>query len=106
MIIEPLIDNAVKHGLANTETDGLVAIHVSKSKEFIYINVSDNGCGMPSEELEALVMNYFTQNSQQNNIGLNNLKRRLSMYYSNRASITVNSVEDCGFEVLISIPIQ
>ncbi|WP_278568699.1 sensor histidine kinase [Amedibacillus dolichus] len=106
MIIEPLIDNAVKHGLANTETDGLVAIHVSKSKEFIYINVSDNGCGMPSEELEALVMNDFTQNSQQKNIGLNNLKRRLSMYYSNRASITVNSVEDCGFEVLISIPIQ
>ena len=106
MIIEPLIDNAVKHGLANTEADGLVAIHVSKSKEFIYINVSDNGCGMPSEELEALVMNDFTQNSQQKNIGLNNLKRRLSMYYSNRASITVNSVEDCGFEVLISIPIQ
>lgn len=106
MIIEPLIDNAVKHGLANTETDGLVAIHVSKSDEFVSIDVSDNGCGMSSEELEALVMNDFKTKTQGKNIGLNNLKRRLSMYYSNRASITVNSVEDCGFEALISIPIQ
>ena len=106
MIIEPLIDNAIKHGLANTETDGLVAIHVSKSDEFVSIDVSDNGCGMSSEELEALVMNDFKTNTQGKNIGLNNLKRRLSMYYSDRASIMVNSVEDCGFEALISIPIQ
>lgn len=105
MIIEPLIDNSVKHGLANTEADGLVSIHVSSDDKYIFINVSDNGCGMDSQNLEKLVMNEFRIEKQDENVGLCNLSRRLLMYYSDQASITINSVEDCGFETLISIPI-
>lgn len=103
MIIEPLIDNSVKHGLVNTETDGLVSIHVSSDDKYIFINVSDNGCGMDSQSLEKLVMNEFRIENQDENVGLCNLSRRLLMYYSDQASITINSVEDCGFETLISI---
>lgn len=105
MIIEPLIDNAVKHGMANVETDGLVSICVKQQGDFIKIAVSDNGCGMKPEALEKLVMNDFIIGNQDQNIGLNNLSRRLAMYYGDQASITVNSVEDCGFDTLITIPV-
>lgn len=106
MIIEPLIDNSVKHGLSNTDEDGLISINVFQENDYVKISVSDNGKGMNSEELETLVANDFKIEDDDMNIGLSNLSQRLKMYFGEEALITVNSYEDCGFETLISIPIS
>lgn len=105
MIIEPLIDNSIKHGMKNTETDGLVTIYVGKENDQVSIRVSDNGRGMDTDALEALSMENFKLKGVEDSLGLYNLSRRLHMYYSKEATIKVSSFEDCGFDILIIIPI-
>lgn len=105
MIIEPLIDNSLKHGLVNTSQNGSVIITVKSDDAFVYISVSDNGKGMPAEALEELIMNNFKKDHADENLGLYNLSRRLQMFFFDSADITINSFEDCGFETMITIPI-
>lgn len=105
MIIEPLIDNSIKHGLANVEKDGMISIHVSQNDNYIKILVSDNGIGMNADKLEELVGNGYRIKDHKNNLGLYNLSRRLSMHFLEDSSISINSFEGCGFETLITIPI-
>lgn len=64
MIIEPLVDNAIKHGLSNTESGGLVVIHVECKDDQVIIHVSDNGKGMSAVALEQLIMNQYKCASQ------------------------------------------
>lgn len=106
MIIEPIIENSVKHGLSNIEENGEVSIGVHRINEKIKICVSDNGKGISSDELETLVVNKFKTESQKENLGLYNIYRRLYMYFSDEATISINSFEDCGFETIITLPIE
>lgn len=106
MIIEPIIDNSIKHGLNMTLQDGLVSIYITQRDNFIHISVSDNGVGMSNEALEALIMNDYRMEDGDENIGLHNLSRRLHMFFSNKVILSVNSCEDCGFETMMSLPIE
>lgn len=106
MILEPLIDNSIKHGLSNTKEDGLVTIYVEQIDDHIIIHISDNGKGMCLESLERLIMNDLKVEGQGDNLGLYNISKRLYMYFSKEASIAINSFEDCGFETIITIPIM
>lgn len=106
MIIEPLIDNSMKYGLANVESGGLITIHVYKKEQTIKIHISDNGKGMASEDLEILIMNKFRKSNKEEGLGLYNISRRLYMYFGDKAIISLNSFEDCGFETIITLPIE
>ncbi|MFR9256741.1 MAG: sensor histidine kinase [Merdibacter sp.] len=55
MILQPLVENAVKHGLKNVTRDGEVEIYLGADAQRLTISVSDNGEGMPKEEAEALL---------------------------------------------------
>lgn len=106
MIIEPIIDNSIKHGLNTTLQDGLVSIYITQHNNYINISVSDNGIGMSNEALETLIMKDYQMEDGDENIGLHNLSRRLHMFYSNKIILSVNSCEDCGFETMLSLPIE
>ena len=54
MIIQPLVENAVFHGLEPKEESGMVGVFVGKEKERLAIRVWDSGCGMDEKELETL----------------------------------------------------
>ncbi|MEF9961691.1 MAG: histidine kinase [Erysipelotrichaceae bacterium] len=106
-ILQPLVENAVSHGLKDVieEGDVLVEVYI-KDKELI-ISVSDNGAGMPSEELEKMMMNDFqVSHGNRESMGLYNVTKRLKSYFGKRVSIVVNSFEDCGFEFIIKIRIE
>lgn len=52
MIVQPLVENAIKHGLANKEQNGKVEIHVNKQSEYLEIKIDDNGIGRKQAELQ------------------------------------------------------
>ena len=54
MILQPLVENAVFHGLEPKEESGNVSVFVGKEKDRLAIRVQDSGCGMDEKELEAL----------------------------------------------------
>lgn len=103
LLIQPLIENAVKHGLKNVIEDGEVVVNIQKIDESVVISVSDNGVGLETDVLEKSVLNDFQTDNEKSNLGLYNVIQRIKMFYGKNASISFNSYPECGFEVIIEI---
>ena len=107
MILQPLVENAVSHGLKDTLEDGEVSIEIMKQEEEVVIVISDNGTGMPPEQLELLIMNDFRKSSdERSHLGLYNVTKRLKAFFHEDVQILVNSFEDCGFEITLRIRVK
>lgn len=104
MILQPLVENAVSHGLKDTLEDGEVSIEIMKQGEEVVIVISDNGMGMPPEQLEQLILNDYRKSSdERSHLGLYNVTKRLKTFFQNRVRILVDSSQDCGFEITLRI---
>ncbi|PWL68575.1 MAG: hypothetical protein DBY26_01760 [Amedibacillus dolichus] len=102
MIFQPLIENAMKHGLKDCVEDGLIGIEICKTAGNINIKVFDNGQGMAKPMLKQLIENdYHAPGST--SLGLYNVVHRLKAYYAERVSIDIQSDIGCGFAIYISI---
>lgn len=106
MILQPLVENALKHGLKDCKNGGEILVSASYTDEDILLSVSDNGTGMNPVELEELILNDYKKYDGENHFGLYNVVRRVEMVCGNNASISINSDEDCGFELIIQIHIK
>lgn len=102
MILQPLVENAIKHGLNDCMEDGEIGIQIAGNKKEVRIVVSDNGKGMHSSKLEAFILNDYHK-TEGNHLGLYNVVKRLQMYYHDNVEISINSDVDCGFEFTIQI---
>lgn len=103
MILQPLVENSLKHGLSNVMADGEVEIFISKENQIITISVSDNGEGMSQEELDAFIKDSYQKKDGKNHLGLYNVIRRLEMFYRDRIQIQIESDLDCGFSFTAKI---
>jgi two-component system LytT family sensor kinase/two-component system sensor histidine kinase LytS len=97
-IIQPLIENSIKHGLYPLPEGG--EIKISQQAEKIQLIVADNGVGITPEKLA----NIF--NSSDNSIGLNNIKARLDSIYGTLADFKIKSWPDQGTKNIITIPAE
>lgn len=104
MILQPLVENAVTHGLKDTLEDGEVSIEVWTYEDEVIISMSDNGQGMKPEALEQMIMNDFRVDTKdRNHLGLYNVTKRLKGFFQDRVKILVDSAPECGFEITIRI---
>ena len=109
--LQPLVENAISHGLSQTETDGMIRIRVKKEDDHISIMIFDNGIGMTNEMREELVKR-LTQTAehpleyinQYKSLGILNVHLRLRMYYGEAYSIELFSKEGRGTCFSIKIP--
>lgn len=106
MLIQPLVENSVKHGLKDVIKDGEVLINIQHIDNSIFISVSDNGKGLETEILEKGIISDFQMNKNKNNLGLYNVIQRIRMFYGKAAQISFNSYPGCGFEVIIEIKVE
>jgi len=94
MILQPLVENAINHGIAPLVEGGKVQIVASSKAGFLHLQVIDNGAGVKAEELEKL----------DDGVGLANTKARLKHLFNDKQSFEINSQENEGFTVSITIP--
>lgn len=106
LLIQPLVENAVKHGLKDVMENGEVLINIHHIDKQIIISVSDNGVGLETEVLEKGIINDFHLDQGKNNLGLYNVIQRIRMFYGKAAQISFNSYPGCGFEVIIEIKME
>ena len=102
MIRQPLVENALQHGLHDVTENGEVVISIQQQDNVITISVSDNGKGMKPQDLEELILNDY-QMKGGTHLGLYNVIRRLEMYFHDQIQISLHSDEGCGFEVFMEI---
>ena len=99
LIIQPLVENAIKHGIANKEKGGTVKISSYKDGEDAVICIEDNGFGMDIES-----KNKTTDYSGRSHIGLANVRERLNLLCNGKMEI--KSKKNCGTKITLRIPLR
>lgn len=103
MLIQPIVENAIIHGLKEKDKDGIINIGVREQNDCIEISIKDNGIGMDSSKIENLLRE---DKNRKNGLGIFNVKKRLELYYNRQDLLRINSHSNEGTEVTIIIPVK
>jgi two-component system, LytTR family, sensor kinase len=95
-VLQPLVENAITHGLRGTRRDGIIWIRGRRERNELVLTVSDNGSGPPKEKLSDLEMG----------IGLGSTYERLERMYPGRHALSIRKLPEGGTEVRIVLPLQ
>ncbi len=93
LLVQPLVENAVKHGLEPSKSGGELAISGARAGDVVRIAVADSGLGI--NEL-----------SPGNGIGLENIRKRLDLLYNGRARLVFEENKPRGVKAVIEIPYE
>lgn len=104
LIVQPLIENAVQHGMENKLEGGIINVTFSADNDRIMIIVEDNGDGLTKEELKRLQI-AMTEESLETT-GMLNVHRRLQIKYGQNGGITVSESMLGGLCVQLSLPLS
>lgn len=108
MTVQPIIENAVKHGLESLDRPGILKVIAREEDGVLNIIVEDNGKGMDAERLNCLVDSLNCATTKENGkmgIGLQNLQRRLQHMFGEPYGLLIRSVPGEGTQVAIVLPI-
>ncbi|WP_167858922.1 sensor histidine kinase [Paenibacillus cymbidii] len=106
LIIQPLIENAIYHGLEMKEGAGSVSLSIAKSGETIHIRVADDGVGMDPWQLDELLQSLGDDTVKGNYLALRNIHRRLNLLYGDKAKLRIGSTNEAGTVVDIYLPLE
>lgn len=104
VLLQPILENALIHGVQDMETGGEVTIIVSQVPEGTNFTVRDNGKGMDSVTLKRIQQKL--QSGASESIGLVNVNERLRLYYNHTAGLTIESNAGMGTSVSFTIPYE
>ncbi len=99
--LQPLVENAVKHGLLAQETGGTVSISAHRNGGSVDIVIGDDGAGIPQATLAQVLVSGFGKGA---GVGLSNVNERLKNIYGPKNALEIDSVEGQGTTVKFSIP--
>jgi two-component system sensor histidine kinase YesM len=109
-LFQPIVENAVKHGFANSINESRIEINVNADEHQFMIEISDNGEGISDKHVLALNESYNDtplntgNHSASHGIGLMNVVRRLKLNYGESATLTIASQKGVGTQVRITFP--
>lgn len=103
LLVQPIVENAVIHGIGAKDGIGMLMISVSREEKGICIEISDNGKGMTQEEIERL-MEDTKRKGHFSGIGVANVQNRIQAMYGKEYGLSYISVPEEGTTVEIHIP--
>ena len=95
MILQPLVENSIKHGLGRKLGEGRITIRSSRREGHMVVEVLDNGVGLPQTRMEA---------ESEHGIGLRNVNERLRVIYGANYQLKLHSLPGQGTTARIEIP--
>lgn len=96
-ILQPLLENAVFHGIEPLEDKGRICLSISRKEDWIYFIIEDNGVGMP-EEISSNISAF-------RGLGLFNVSERLKKHYGEEATLQIESREGMGTKISFRVPV-
>ena len=105
LTIQPLLENAVYHGMAGAEEDGLISVEARREGDELIIDVTDNGVGMRPELAATLLSDQRPQlRTSGSGIGVRNVHRRIQLTFGEAYGLTIFSEPDEGTTVRLRLP--
>ena len=93
-LLQPIVENAIRHGIANCENEGLVEASVRRDGATLHLRVRDSGPGPGGHSKNG------------HGIGLRNTRERLAHFYQGKYEMNAQPLDTGGFEVAIAIPYE
>ena len=105
LILQPMVENAIYHGMEFMDGDGEIKIRAWKEEEDLYLSVEDNGLGMTEEQVERLFTDTGHVPSRRGSgIGVKNVNERIHLYFGKNYGLSIESEPDEGTTVWIHLP--
>lgn len=115
LVLQPLVENAVVHGLEEKTGEGIVKVVVESSRNVLYVYVKDDGVGMDTEQMEKLNEIFSAQNrtrkrfgdekKRKGGIALPNVNSRIKLLFGEDYGLHVFSSEGMGTEIRMILPL-
>lgn len=107
LMIQPIIENSISHGLEGMESGGIVLLEIFEQNSSLHIQISDNGKGMSPEELENLKIRINTKDeTRTRSIGLYNINQRLHLCYGSDCQLQISSIKGQKTTFLLTFPLD
>ncbi|MFE5323806.1 sensor histidine kinase [Paenibacillus sp. NPDC056579] len=105
LLLQPVVENAITHGLEMKPGKGILHIQGLLEGDRVIFHVRDNGVGMPEDILERMKAGSFaSSNEQKTGIGLENLIKRIQLYFGEQGWFSIESEAQSGTIITINIP--
>ena len=104
LVVQPLLENAIYYGVEGMDGEGEIHVKGYRKEDDIYIEVSDNGLGMPEKVVEYIMHNRVVSSKRGSGIGVRNVDERIKLIYGEQYGVTIESELDEGTTATIIIP--
>lgn len=105
LTVQPLLENAIYHGITGSEEDGLITVHAYREGDDLIIDVSDNGVGMRPEVAATLLSDERPElPTTGSGIGVRNVHQRIRLTFGEPYGLTVFSEPDEGTTIRLRLP--
>lgn len=104
LVVQPLLENAIYYGVECMDGDGEISVIGYRRENDIYIEVKDNGLGMPKETVDALLKENNRVRGKGSGVGLINVHNRIRLRFGKPYGLEIESCPDEGTTVRIHLP--
>ncbi len=104
LIVQPLLENAIYYGVEHMDGEGEILLRGYEKEDNIYIEVTDNGMGIPKENIPYLLKDDTRVRKHGSGIGLRNIDQRIKLYFKGDYGLSIESELDEGTTVRIHLP--
>lgn len=104
LVLQPLLENAIYYGMEFMDGEGEIHVRGYRKDKDVYLEVEDNGLGMPEEEVAELLNGKERPHKHGSGVGLVNVHSRLKLRFGEAYGLVIHSCPDEGMMVQIHIP--
>ena len=107
LMLQPLVENAIYHGMEFMDGDGEIHVRVKRKQDELWIEVCDNGLGMTAEQVENLLGERPHASSRRGSgIGVKNVNERIRLYFGETYGLVIESEPDEGTVIRCHLPAE
>ena len=107
LMLQPLVENAIYHGMEFMDGDGLIMVKAWQEENELYLSVADNGLGMTEDKVETILTGKSSSgNGRGSGIGVKNVNERIKLYFGEAYGLSIDSEPDEGTKVTIHLPVK
>lgn len=107
LLLQPLVENAIYHGMEFMDGDGEIHVRVYREEDDLWFWISDNGLGMTGEQVEGLLSEKPHVSSRRGSgIGVKNVNERIKLYFGEAYGLAIESEPDEGTVIRIHLPAE
>ena len=104
LVLQPLLENAIYYGVEGMDGDGEIEVKGYKRDDDVYLEVIDNGMGMPEEVRESLLSDEGRKHAHGSGVGIINVHKRIQIRFGENYGLEIESEPDEGTVMRIHLP--